>query len=189
MRLPIDIIRHITGFDDTTACALYPFVQPIPSVHLIEYCIHNKRFDVFRSIFPSVQCSDKEARKLLEIAIKSGHMYFVRDIYARYPFLDILTGLLNYVVYDSNIELVEWMISNGAQLDNDSIYIAVTCNCTRLLKHFLDIGADPSVNDNEAFWVAYDRGYWDVAWMLYDDYRVSVPISPHHLRERIQILS
>ncbi|MDC3332839.1 hypothetical protein OAV62_01215 [bacterium] len=185
--LPIDIVREISQFDHQLECALFPSIQPRPTKSLVEYCVTLDFYTIFKNIFKQIEYTKEEAHKLLELVVKSTttlNLNFVKDIFTRYPYTEVLTNTLNYVLYDGHVELIKWMVDNGAKVTNDVFSTTIYIGSIDLMTFFLNIDyIDPTVNDNHAFWLAFDRRDEVMTWLLYSDYRINVCMSRTHLRE------
>ena len=187
--LPTDIIRKIAEYDPSMAYACYPVIAPRPTKSLVEFCIDNNKFELFKEIFARVEYSEHESRNLLTKVVKDQKLPFADRIFGRFPHVDVLTACIPYVSYDGDVTFVKWMVSNGATITNEVVPITVREGHIDLTAYYLSFwNIDPSVRQNEAFWIAFDRRHEEMTWMLYDHYKVNVNMSPSDLREVFEVM-
>ena len=183
-KLPFDIVGLISEFDPALAYACYPKIKSRPTKALVQYCINHNKFDMFDDIFDRVDYTTHESNTLLTKVVKLQRINFAARVFERFPNTAVLTRCINYVSYDGNLEFIRWMVKNGAQFTSEVVAIVVSSGHANLLEYYLSFWfIDPSIEDNEAFWIAFDRRSEVITWMLYEHYRVNVEMSPDHLRQ------
>jgi hypothetical protein len=185
---PHDILRVIISYDYAIGCALFTEKDLLPlTLDVLEYALTQDHVDVFRSRL----CLLTSQRDILEWTRRTIAMQRVACFEAICDHSEVpidLQPLVPIMVMAHHPTIAGYFMRQGVIIPDDFLDEVVLSGSHALLEYALQrTDADPSWNDNCAFWRAIHEKDTEMALTLYSDYRVQPWVSVAELYARLDI--